>query len=123
MLGVLWRALWFSYLAVLFALALGPVVVNPGFHNGDKVLHFGAFAVLGLIWPWELRWERLWIPAGLAVALPALVEIGQEFALDYGRRPDLADFLVGLVGGLVGLGLRLVRLHRLEARRGTPGRP
>ncbi|MGE4552867.1 MAG: hypothetical protein AB7D57_07125, partial [Desulfovibrionaceae bacterium] len=117
-----WRALWFAYLGALFFLALGPVVVNPGFRHGDKVLHFAAFAVLALAWPWPLRWERLWIPAGVAVALPALIEIGQEFALDYGRRPDILDFLVGLLGGLAGLGLRLARLRRAE-RRGGPGRP
>lgn len=122
-LGVLGRALWFTYLAALFALALGPVAVNLGFQHGDKVLHCGAFGVLSLAWPWRLRWERLWIPASLAVALPALVEIGQEFAPAYGRCPDMADFLAGLAGYLLGLGLRLLWLYRLETRRGAPERP
>ena len=99
-------ALWLAYVAVMLYFALGPTTVQTGLQHGDKLLHFLAFAGMAFLYPWPLSWSRLWLAALVVVGMAGGIEIVQDLSPAYGRHPELLDFLAGVAGGSVGLGLR-----------------
>ena len=100
--------LWVLYVAAMLFMALGPMTVDTGLPHGDKFLHGLAFAGVVLLYPWPLRWNRLWLAALIVVVLAGGIEILQDLSPAYGRRPDLYDFLAGVAGGVLGMAIRLL---------------
>ena len=109
------RAVWAVWLAgivwgsLISAGRLNSLEETLPFLAYDKLVHFGAYAGLGLLS--LLGFAR---PRGVYVALSMIllggfVEFGQS--LSPGRTPDLTDALANTLGVLAGLaiGLRLLR--------------
>ena len=94
--AVLWAA-------VIFALSSRSTLPTGGLGGGlDKVAHFGAFAVLGLllahgavVWGLPMRW-----PLMLGLVYAASDEIHQYFVP--GRHSDVADWLADALGVAAG---------------------
>ncbi|MEF2144134.1 MAG: hypothetical protein V3573_01705 [Desulfovibrionaceae bacterium] len=101
-----WRTLWVAYVVWVLFMALIPVSLEAGVPHLDKLLHFGAFAVMIAAFPFRISWPRLWMPTALTVILAAFIEIAQDIAPSWGRNPEFLDFFAGVAGGMVGLGLR-----------------
>jgi VanZ family protein len=103
-----WRA-WVPALlwaAVLFAASSRSTL--PGDLGGgvDKLAHFGAYAVLGVLLAWAAvasRWSIAW-PVLIGLAYAASDEIHQYFVP--GRSSDAGDWLADALG--VGAGCLLV---------------
>ena len=74
----------------------------------DKVEHFCAYTVLGLLPTVHEKWRRLWLLLVLMVALGIALEYGQLYSP--GRAFEIADMVADasgvLVGFLIGLLLR-----------------
>ncbi|WP_022662219.1 VanZ family protein [Paucidesulfovibrio longus] len=107
-----WRVLWCAYVAWVLAMALGPMTVGLDLPLGDKMLHFGAFLVMLVAFPFRISWPTLWIPTALTVSLSGFIEIAQDLSPAWGRHPEFLDFFAGVLGGLLGLGLRLLALKK-----------
>jgi hypothetical protein len=93
-------------------MALGPASVQASLELNDKLLHFGAFLVMVLSFPFRITWPGLWIPTALTVVLAGFIELAQDLSPTWGRHPEFLDFFAGVAGGLAGLGLRLFLQHR-----------
>jgi len=102
----IWRPLTFgcASLIALFSLLPAEAAVSSGF--GDKLEHFGAFALLSVLarlgWPGR-DWRQV---AGILVAFGAMIELTQS--VSPGRHPDVYDWLADAIGVAVGLGTVLV---------------
>ncbi len=96
------KCLTFVAIAVVLLMSLRPSVSAGGMAHMDKILHFGAYAVLsGLA---RLGWSRLWggwIFLGFAV-LGAGIEIAQH-TMNLGRTGSLADAAANIAGAAVAL--------------------
>ncbi|MGE4292082.1 MAG: hypothetical protein AB7E32_07725 [Desulfovibrio sp.] len=109
---LLWRMLWVVYVSWVLLMALGPSTVGLSLPLGDKILHFGAFLVMLVAFPFRIDWPTLWLPTALTVALAGFIEIAQDLSPAWGRLPEFLDFFSGVAGGLFGLGLRLLLLNK-----------
>lgn len=102
-----WRTLWTAYVVWVLIMALGPSSMHSGFSINDKLLHFGAFLVMLVAFPFRITLPTLWLPTALTVALSGFIEIAQDLSPAWGRHPEFLDFFAGVAGGLCGLCLRL----------------
>lgn len=97
MFSNLCKCLTFAAVAVIVMMSLRPSLSVGGIAHIDKVLHFGAYAVLaGLA---RLGWPKLWggwIFLGFA-ALGVAIEIAQH-TMNLGRTGSLADVAANLLG-------------------------
>ena len=93
-------ALW---AALIFALSSRSSVPTPGFAGGDKILHFGAYAVLGLLLAHAAR--RSGLPPLWAVAIGLLYAASDEWHQGFvpGRMPDAADWIADAAGVVSGV--------------------
>lgn len=96
------KFLTFAAVAVILVMSLRPSVSMGGIAHIDKVLHFGAYAVLaGLA---RLGWPKLWggwIFLGFA-ALGIGIEIAQHM-MSVGRTGSLGDTAANLFGAALPL--------------------
>lgn len=116
------RRLWawapaLVWAAVLFSFSSRPTLPADLGGGLDKVAHFGAFAVLGLLlaygalaWRLPIRW-----PVFLGLAYAASDELHQHFVP--GRFPDAADWLADALGVAAGCFF----LYRVRSGRSGPG--
>lgn len=89
----------------------------PDLLSADKLLHFGGFFVLTLLWIGALggRWHTRALGAlGIGVAYGVFTELYQGW-MPLGRTADVYDALADALGCLAALGA-----HALLARRGRP---
>lgn len=104
------RGAWLSGCALVAAGSLLPAEAAPVLwltrFLGDKVLHFGAYAVLALL-P-VLRESRRWavVCIGIVLALGVALEGAQQFVA--GRFSEAADLAANTVGVALGATLGLV---------------
>lgn len=96
---------------VLFLISSRPTLPADLGGGLDKVAHFGAFAVLGLLlaraalaWRIPIGW-----PMALGIAYAATDEIHQHFVP--GRYPDVADWVADALGVAAGC----ILLYRLRS--------
>lgn len=87
-----------AWAAVLFSISSRPTLPTDLGGGLDKVAHFGAFAVLGLLLAHGALGQRLPIgwPILLGLAYAAADEIHQAFVP--GRYPDAADWVADALG-------------------------
>ena len=93
--ALLWAAVLFSF----SSRSTVPADLGGGM---DKVAHFGAFAVLGLLLGYAARregWAMRW-PVLIGLVYAASDEIHQSFVP--GRSPDAADWVADALGVLAG---------------------
>ena len=95
-----WLCIWLALLAGVVAGSLAPGDVMPDLPN-DRLLHFGAYAVLGVIpsgWAWSRSWG--WKMAALA----SLIGVGLEILQNVipGRTTDVADAIANCAGAITG---------------------
>lgn len=113
--------------AVLFVLSSRPTLPADLGGGLDKVAHFGAFAVLGLLLARGARKRGLSVawPMLLGFAYAATDEIHQAFVP--GRYPDAADWVADALGVVVGCFLlyrrRAARPGSLPRAGGVPADP
>lgn len=77
-----------------------PEAVPSGPAGFDKLLHAGAYGLLGFLAGWAARRKGLLWGAGAALLVGAIDEWGQ--ASVRGRYPDLLDLAADVVGGAIG---------------------
>ena len=95
------------YWILLFVPTHYPRVVIPGeLPHSDKIVHFGAFGTLALLFWFAIR-PRWWVAAAILIPYAALDEWLQQFV---GRFTDLMDFIANTVGIVVVLGV--LETHR-----------
>lgn len=105
--------------ALIFAVSSRSTVPGPRIEGLDKVLHLGAYTVLGAALAHGTRASALRTTWGVALGL--LYGITDEIHQSYvpGREPDVADWVADALGVLLGTFLH----HRWLARRGeSPSR-
>jgi VanZ family protein len=121
----LWRILAVIVAVGILILSLLPKLpeIPVGIHFTDKIAHFVAYLVLGLLVLTSISGRKrnhsalstVLIVTGLCVFYGGLIEILQTFT---GRQPEFLDLTADLIGAifgaLVGLGLRR-RIHREQA--------
>jgi VanZ family protein len=91
------KCLTLAALVVILVMSLRPSVPIGDVPNIDKLVHFGAYAVLAVLM--RLGWPKLWggwIFIGLAL-FGIGIEIGQH-AMNLGRTGSLADTAANLLG-------------------------
>jgi glycopeptide antibiotics resistance protein len=104
-------ALCCVYVVVLIVLSLVPMDKPPGADHTDKIHHFVAYAVLVLLWPFQII--RSWLGAFVfSTGLGLMLEVAQG-VLTTGRSADPWDAVANAFGAMVGLGLRL-GLERMQ---------
>jgi VanZ family protein len=85
--------------------------------HADKVVHFGMFAMFGLLWT---RAGRARAPVAIRVfAAVVALAVGTELAQGLhfiSRDPDVLDALADAVGGAFGIGVALLWAARSSAR-------
>lgn len=108
-----------AYAGILFYLSHQPVLPAPP--TGDKLAHFGAYAVLGALltraFYFGTRWSLglVFTTSALAASLYGISdEIHQSFVP--GRSADVADVAADALGALVGAGIAIA-LYGLGQRR------
>ena len=104
---------------VLFALSALPNLRGaPSFPFSDKIAHVILYAVLGAALAWGWARSPRTVPHVALLIAGALYGITDEWHQMYvpGRMPDLADWIADVVGVLVGYG---VTLHWVERMNGT----
>jgi VanZ family protein len=108
------------YWLALFTATHYPRVPDPAqIPNGDKVLHFGAFAVLASLWWAFVRpvgGRGVWLAAAVLIPYAALDEWLQQFT---GRFTDPMDFVANAAGVAVALAVLEVRRRVSGARSGS----
>lgn len=100
--------------AWIWTVALSILCLMPGDRippepviNADKIFHAGAFALLALLWAWELYGRPLPLKkaavgaAIFAVAFGGMIEILQE-TVAINRSADWIDFLADAGGSVAG---------------------
>jgi VanZ family protein len=109
-----------AWAAVLFAVSARPTIPVDMAGGWDKVAHFGAYFVLGLLLARTGRRRVLLLLLGWAYALSD--EVHQSFVP--GRDADPADWLADAFGVLVGLLIHhRVRRGRVQERAASSPRP
>lgn len=101
-----------AYMGVIFYLSHQPTLpLPPLFPNADKLMHFGAYAVLGFLFSWASGVGVFW-----SVIFSSLYGISDEFHQSFvpGREVSAWDWLADSVGGLAGA---LSRLKLLRSSR------
>ncbi|HEX8275193.1 MAG TPA: VanZ family protein [Longimicrobiaceae bacterium] len=91
-----------AWAAAIFAVSARPSVAIPGFWSADKVLHFGAYALLGFLAAHGAAGSGLgprWA-AAIGCLYGASDEIHQAFVP--GRSADPADWVADALGVLAG---------------------
>ena len=91
------KILTFAALAVILVMSLRPSVSFGDVPNMDKLVHFGAYAVLASLarFGWPKLWGG-WIFLGLAL-FGIGIEIAQQ-TMNLGRTGSLADTLANVLG-------------------------
>ena len=104
---ILYRILAVAWMGIIFAASSQATVVAPPLFPGmDKLMHMGAYAVLGLFYLLSLKnWrQRLtWKTVALVTLAVTLYGISDEYHQSFvpGRYPDLADILADSLGGFL----------------------
>lgn len=70
--------------------------------NTDKIVHFSAYFILGVLWIPALGTKKPWIVV-LALAVLGLVIEGLQGMLDMGRSADIFDALANICGAICAL--------------------
>lgn len=107
--ALLWAAVLFSF----SSRSTIPADLGGGM---DKVAHFGAFAVLGLLLGYAARaqgWAMRW-PVLIGLVYAATDEIHQSFVP--GRSPDAADWVADALGVVAGCSVLYLRSGRRGVR-------
>ncbi len=107
----IWRRIsfgWAGFIA-LFSLLPAEAAVSSGF--GDKIEHFGAFAVLAAAARFGWAHEVWWRLSIVLLASGAGIELAQF--LSPGRHPDGLDWTADAVGVIAGLMLGHIVRQRL----------
>lgn len=95
--------------ATLFYLSSLPSVPSPGFRFSDKLLHAGAYSVMGMVFARAALGygakvsAAIWLGAAFASLYGATDEVHQMFTP--GRSPDVMDWVADTVGGAGGAAL------------------
>lgn len=98
------------YMSLVFALSANPMPERmPDYWQIDKLYHFGAYLVMGLLWARAFNHGRagrpgMWVfltAAGITVIFGGLVEVYQSF-LPY-RTGDIVDAVANGAGGFAGV--------------------
>ena len=103
-------ALW---AALIFALSSRPSVPTPGFPDGDKILHFGAYTILGFLLAYGARRSALgptWVVV-IGLLYAASDEWHQSFVP--GRMPDVTDWIADAFGVAAGVWVAGLRPRQL----------
>ena len=123
---LIYRAPIVAYMALVLALSVNPMPERiPDYWQMDKLYHFGAYLVMGLLWARALTNGRagrpgMWVfvaAAVITVMFGGLVEVYQSL-LPY-RTGDVIDAVANGTGGFVGVFIygRLKRLKMRSAER------
>lgn len=91
-----------AWAAAIFLVSSRPSVAIPGFWSADKLLHFGAYALLGLLVSYGS--DRSGMAPRWAVAIGCLYGASDEIhqAFVPGRSADPADWAADALGVLAG---------------------
>ncbi|HEX7243676.1 MAG TPA: VanZ family protein [Longimicrobiaceae bacterium] len=91
-----------AWAAAIFAVSARPSVAIPGFWSADKLLHFGAYALLGFLVAYAA--DRSGLAPRWAVAIGCLYGASDEIhqAFVPGRSADPADWAADALGVLAG---------------------
>ena len=116
-----------AWAATLFLFSSAPSLPTPA-DVGDKVMHGGAYAVLGalcLLGITGWRWHSITLASALVAWLVATMygvtdEVHQSFVP--GRTPDVGDVVADAMGAALAVGL-LWAWAILARRRSSPPRP
>ena len=98
----IFKFLTLAALTVILVMSLKPSISVGGMPHVDKVLHFGAYALLSILA--RLGWPKLWgglIFIGLAV-FGIAIEIAQH-TMNLGRTGSIADIAANLAGAALPL--------------------
>jgi len=107
---LIYRAPTLAYMALVFALSANPMPEQmPDYWQIDKLYHFSAYLVMGVLWARALFNGRVGRPAAALLAAAAvitisfggLVEVYQSF-IPY-RTGDVLDALANGAGGFAGV--------------------
>ncbi len=112
--------LLFTYWAIAFlGTHLPEVELAAPVQHSDKLLHFLAYAGLGVLLCWykgganALTW-RTAIPVFLVLAAYGFVDEITQYPIQ-GRSPELADWFADLAGGVSGIALFAFALPMIRA--------
>jgi VanZ family protein len=108
-----------AWACAIFFMSAQPSVPAPQLPYIDKVMHFGAYGVLGLCLAFATHQSAVapWIGALLGVLYGASDEIHQSFV--GGRTPDVFDWVADAAGVLLATWL-YTRYIRRRTRRAAP---
>ncbi len=96
-----WKVALVVYWLLLFTATHYPRVQIPGeIPHSDKIVHFGAFGTLALVFWFAIR-PRAWVAAAILIPYAGLDEWLQQF---FGRYTDVLDFVANTIGIVVVLG-------------------
>ena len=106
------------YMIVIATLSLWPGESAPSLNLWDKLQHFGAYGLMGVLICWALdkRKQRLTALAG-AMGFGLLMEVAQGVT---GRDASLLDASangLGLIGGVIGFWVLLQGINHLNQQR------
>ena len=105
-ISYIFKFLTLAALALILVMSLKPSVSVGGMPHADKILHFGAYAVLAILA--RLGWPKHW--GGLIFIGLAIFGVGIEIAqhtMNLGRMGSIAD----VAANFVGAALPLIVLH------------
>ncbi len=113
------RPLCAIYAAALFVATHIPVAQLPPLHTSDKLLHFGAYAIFGLLL--AAAWDPGRAPARRALmsalgALALFAALDELLQIPVGRHGDPWDWLADVAGAAAGLIAARALLARWRAR-------
>lgn len=94
-----------GWAALIFAVSARPTVPMPPVVGADKLLHLGAYLVLGAALAWGATARDLPRTAAalIGIAYGATDELHQMFVP--GRYPDLVDWMADATGAILGVAL------------------
>lgn len=101
-ISLIFKCLTIAALTVVLVMSLKPSVSVGDVPHADKLLHFGAYAVLSVLA--RLGWPKRW--GGFLFLGLAFFGIGIEMAqhiMDLGRMGSLADIAANLLGAAIPL--------------------
>lgn len=110
-------ALWAAFILVLTSIPLPETVATTAPAGTDKVVHFGLYAVLGLLLTSALgRYDPPWRGAATIVAAVALFAAMDELhqILVPGRFASVVDWLADVAGAGAGAAAATLRASRRE---------